>query len=281
MPTQLADSADFERSDTLQLALDAITDRLGNTGFYFDFDGTLAEIQDDPQTVQPVPGVMEALSALSGNIGRIGIISARNASFLCSRFGGLKGVQLYGLYGLEEIGADGTVVVGPEATPWIGVIEELLERALRELPGDVYVEDKGLSLGLHYRRAPHTRSVIEKWADVVAAQVGVQVQQGRMVVELKPPISTDKGTILESHISELSAAWYFGDDVGDLPAYAVLHERARADGSFSALAIAVGNDEAIDDVIRTADIIVSSPSMLVELLRYVARYLTSVPSEEN
>ncbi|HET7722531.1 MAG TPA: trehalose-phosphatase, partial [Acidimicrobiales bacterium] len=72
------------------------------TGVFTDFDGTLAPIVEDPAAARPLPGVVDALAALAGRYGRVGVISGRPASFLAEHLGG-RGVFLSGLYGLEFV----------------------------------------------------------------------------------------------------------------------------------------------------------------------------------
>jgi trehalose 6-phosphate phosphatase len=64
-----------------------------------------------------------------------------------------------------------------------------------------------------------------------------------MVVELKPPLDTDKGAIVLELASDLAGAWYFGDDLGDLPAFAALDKLAAGDQGFHAVRVAVGTAE--------------------------------------
>jgi trehalose 6-phosphate phosphatase len=68
--------------------------RAGHCGFYFDFDGLLAPIQLDPDTVQPVPGIVDAFSRLEPFVEAIGIISARPVAFLARHFNTLPAVAL-------------------------------------------------------------------------------------------------------------------------------------------------------------------------------------------
>nr|BFE67850.1 hypothetical protein GCM10020092_011510 [Actinoplanes digitatis] len=67
---------------------------------------------------------------------------------------------------------------------------ELAERARTELPEAILVEYKRLSVALHYRTAPQLAAIVERWGHEQAERLGLRVQGGRMVVELKPPRST-------------------------------------------------------------------------------------------
>ena len=76
-------------------------ERASATTFFFDFDGVLSPVTDDPDASQPVPEVPGVLERLASAVSRVAIVSARPVSFLRSRFEMLEHVDLYGLYGLE------------------------------------------------------------------------------------------------------------------------------------------------------------------------------------
>lgn len=271
---QLEGAHEFRSNPILGTALERLTRTSGDSGLFFDFDGVLSAIQDDPESVQPSHGVRQAFEALTDLIGMVAIVSSRNADFLHARFAGLDGIEIYGLYGLERAEPDGTVIVEPEAREWVSAARRLWSEATGALPG-VYVEDKTLSVGLHYRRAPQARDAVEKWARDAADRTGFHIQPGRMAVELKPPLAIDKGATITRLISGLKTAWYFGDDLGDVPAFNALHHRAGTDQDFDGLAVGVGNDTIVDEVFSSADIFLPSPSMVVELLRFLSHELAT------
>ncbi len=217
--------------------------RLGDYGFFFDFDGTLGPIREDPESVRPVPGAAEALAALAAAARLAAVVSARPIAFLGSRFGNVSGLELYGLYGLEYSSDGGrTIVTAPEAEPYAPVIAELAAAAREAFPGAL-IEDKRLSCALHFRTAPQLEPAIEAWSASQAEARGLRVQHGRMVVELKPPLDTDKGAVVLRAAEGLAGAWYFGDDLGDLPAFGAL-DRLSGDGrGFHAVRVAVANAE--------------------------------------
>ena len=62
---------------------------------------------------------------------------------------------------------------------------------------------------------------------------------GRMVLELKPPIRRDKGGVVRSATRDLDCVWYFGDDLGDLPALTALADRAKGDRDFEVFRVGV------------------------------------------
>jgi len=241
--------------------------RLGEYGFFFDFDGTLSPIQDDPETVEPVPGVPAALARLAAAAGLTAVVSGRPVAFLGRRLGGIPGLALYGLYGFEY-SCDGgaTVRTIPEAEPYAPVVARVVADARAAFPGTL-IEDKRLSCSLHFRTAPALESAIEDWAAGRAAADGLVVQHGRMVVELKPPLDTDKGAVVLREAGALAGAWYFGDDLGDLPAFAALDRLAAERPGFHAVRVAVANAEGRGAALgEHADLRLPEPARVPELL---------------
>jgi trehalose 6-phosphate phosphatase len=248
--------------------LPVTAERADNCVFFFDFDGTLAPIRDDPDAVQPAPGVPEAIAALAERVRRVAIVSARPVEFLRSRFPGIP-LTLYGLYGLESQNASGRTATYPPALPYTDVIAELARRAKAELPGDVLVEYKRLALALHYRSAPHLRDTVHSWAEIQANRYGLREQQGRMVIELKPSVQRDKGSVVAEEIRGFSCAWYFGDDLGDLTAFRALAARQAEHPDFLGVRVAVGNPETGAAVAAAADLHLDGPAEVTELVHEV------------
>jgi trehalose 6-phosphate phosphatase len=237
----------------------------GRCGFYFDFDGVLAPVRLDPESVMPTPGVLDQLALLEARVDKIGVISARPVEFLLSRFGGLPSVSLFGLYGLESA-IDGAISVDPSAESWMPVIRSVISDAKQQLPPGVYVEDKRISVSLHYREHTEHQAEVRRWAAAVAAERGLSEQQGRMVTELKPPVRIDKGTVLSAEVADLRSGWYFGDDLSDAEGFAALRDRHRQDAEFFEVCVAVRNPETGQDLERQADFTLADPGEMPELL---------------
>lgn len=262
--------ADRERAKTSRAAdaaMDIAVERASSSAYFFDFDGTLAPIEDDPDGVQPVPGAVPALAALSRRVAQVAIISARPVEFLRSRFADLPEVALFGVCGLEVLRDDQPIEIEPAALPYLEVMRELGHRARAELPRGALVEDKRLSIALHYRTAPQLREVVEDWGAARAAELDLHAQQGRMVIELKPPVQRDKGKVVFEETAGMACAWYSGDDVSDLEAFAALDQRTAQDPGFVGVRVAVANPETGQDLAAAADLTVASPDELCALVR--------------
>ncbi|MBB5111596.1 trehalose-phosphatase [Micromonospora echinospora] len=252
----------------------ATADRARDVVLFFDFDGTLAPVDDDPTAVRPAPNVLTALEALAPHVRRIAIVSARPVDFLRDHLGGLTGIDLYGLYGLEHSHFGGETVTEPAALPWVPTMSELAEQARAELPPGALVEFKRLSVALHWRTAPQLGELVQEWGRAQAERLGLRAQPGRMVLELKPPVDRDKGMVIGETVRDAGGAWYFGDDVSDIKAFAALRARAAADPAFLGVCVAVANPETGHEVADAADLTLDSPAALADFLTDALRHLT-------
>ncbi|AXO33202.1 trehalose-phosphatase [Micromonospora sp. B006] len=251
----------------------ATADRARDVVLFFDFDGTLAPVDDDPTAVRPAPNVLTALEALAPHVRRIAIVSARPVDFLRDHLGGLSGIDLYGLYGLEHSHSGGETVTEPAALPWVPTMSELAEQARAELPPGALVEFKRLSVALHWRTAPQLGELVQEWGRAQAERLGLRAQPGRMVLELKPPVDRDKGMVIGETVRDAGGAWYFGDDVSDIKAFAALRARAAADPGFLGVCVAVANPETGHEVADAADLTLDSPAALADFLTDALRHL--------
>ncbi|MFB4274832.1 MULTISPECIES: trehalose-phosphatase [unclassified Nonomuraea] len=258
-------------------AVSATVSEHRRSGFFFDFDGTIAPIMRDPAAVFPVAGAVERLRVLAGLVSRVAVVSARPAAFLSDRFAGAPEVRVFGLYGMQTV-VDGRVRTDAGAQPWAPVMARLVADAARELPGEVLVEDKALLVALHYRAVPALRGAVERWASDKAAELGLREQYGRMVVELRPPVELDKGTVIERETETLTRAWYFGDDLSDGRAFDALRGREERDPAFLGVRVAVANGETGDELARRADFTVESPEDTPDLLDHVIGAFPGHPS---
>lgn len=238
---------------------------LGGCGFFFDFDGVLAPMRLDPDSVTLTPGIAAELARLEALVEKVSIISARPVSFLRRAFSQLPAVSLYGLYGLESA-VNGVITTDPVAQSWIPVIRSVISEAVQQLPSAVYVEDKQLSVSLHYRQHPEYEGQVKDWARATAARHGLTEQRGRMVTELKPPVSVDKGTVLRNEIAGLRTGWYFGDDISDAKGFQALRDRQDEDHGFFGVCVAVRNTETGKSLEEQADFAVPGPAAMPDLL---------------
>ncbi|CAM3565248.1 trehalose-phosphatase [Mycobacterium colombiense] len=211
--------------DALQALADGLADR--QPAVFFDFDGTLSDIVDDPDTARPVDGATEALDRLAARC-PVAVLSGRDLADVTKRVG-VKGIWYAGSHGFELTAPDGTHHQNDDAAAAIPVLEQAagqLRDRLAGIPG-VVVEHKRFGVAVHYRNAERDR-VGEVLAAVRAAgrRDELRVTTGREVIELRPDLDWDKGKTLRWVIDHLHEAGsgpltpvYLGDDITDEDAF--------------------------------------------------------------
>ena len=233
----------------------------------------LAPIVDEPSEAWPAPGAVEALQRLAGRVGTLAVVTGRPAEVVVA-LGGLDrvpGLLVEGQYGAERWVA-GTLTT-PDEPPGVAALRAELPRALAAAKADpaVWVEDKRLALVVHTRRAADPDGELVRLGSglrALAGAHGLEAHPGKMVLELRPP-GFDKGGVLRRLVEAAApgAVLFAGDDVGDLPAFAVVAE-LRAAGT-PGLAVASASAEAVE-VAERADLAVDGPPGVVALLTALA-----------
>jgi trehalose 6-phosphate phosphatase len=193
-----------------------------------DFDGTIAPIVLDPAEAEMLPGARAAIDALSQRRDtEIAFISGRSLQDLQIRCG--YGEAYYaGNHGIEIQGPQ-IEMLHPQALACKDEVQRFgaaLRPGLAEAPG-VYLEDKHLSLSVHYRNveAEAERRRIVSLIEAKFAELGsdsIRLTYGKRVVEVRPDIEWNKGQALTFLKAELSARYgaempvvFIGDDQTD------------------------------------------------------------------
>lgn len=252
----------------------------GTTAIVSDFDGTLAPIVDLPDSARPLPGAGDLLASLAGRFGTVAVVSGRPVSFLAEHLaarhrrddGGEPAPQLvglYGLYGLEHSTPDGRTSPDPEAEPWRSVIDGSVTRLRAGAPVGVVVEAKGLAVTVHWRTAVGAEAWASTAVGAEAERTGLRPHPGRRSLELRPPLAVDKGSVLRRLIEGRTAACYFGDDLGDLPAFAALAEVSGQAG-MTTVSVAVADEESPPEVLEAADVVLRGPAEAFAVLEWLA-----------
>ena len=245
-------------------ALAALLEDPMTSAVMVDFDGTLAPIVPDPASARAVPGAAATLCALSDHFASVAVISGRPGEFLARRLRSAgPAVRLFGLYGMEEV-VDGEVRVDPRVIGWLPIVAAAREAAERSAPSAVFLEDKTVSFTIHWRNAPGAEGWAVGFAESQSSRVGLRLRYGRMSVELLAPVQVDKGTVVSVLATGMSAACYFGDDLGDLEAFEALETLSRS--GLTAVRVAVCDDESPSEVLAEADVVVPGPRAACRLL---------------
>jgi trehalose 6-phosphate phosphatase len=190
--------------------------RFQPAALFLDLDGTLAAIEARPEDVRPEPwrtalvrGLQQALE------GRLAVISGRSLEEVDRILEGAA-MAVGAVHGLVRRRADGSVIRAPPH-PNLRWARIALQAAASGHPG-LFVEDKGLSVALHYRRAPELAGLAVAEARRAAGEHGLKLQLGNMVAEICTP-GFDKGTAVRAFMRERpferGAPVFVGDDLTD------------------------------------------------------------------
>lgn len=185
--------------------------------YFLDVDGTLIEIAHTPDAVRVDAVLLELIARLHrASGGAVALVSGRALSDLEHRLGALR-LPLAGQHGLERRDAAGRLWIHAAPPAAKCAIKEALAPVLARHPG-LLLEDKGLTLALHYRQAPHLAAYAHRLMVRLAAAAGLEVQLGKRVAEVKP-VGIDKGTAVAEYLAESPfrerRPVFIGDDLND------------------------------------------------------------------
>jgi trehalose 6-phosphate phosphatase len=259
-----------ELPDGLQ-ALSLTTER--QPAVFFDFDGTLSEIVENPDSARLANGAADALTSLSARC-PVAILSGRDLADVRQRIG-LPGIWYAGSHGFELTGPDGAHHQNAEAAASIPVLAEAAAELADQLGhiAGVVVEHKRFGVAVHYRNAARDR-VGEVAAAVRGAgqRTALRVTTGREVIELRPDVDWDKGKTLRwvlDYIRDNEGPGgllpiYLGDDITDEDAFDAIHD----DGI--AILVRHGDD---GDRATAAGYALDNPDQVREFTERLARQL--------
>lgn len=197
--------------------------------FASDFDGVLAPLQDDPAASRPVPGSIDALRAAAAVPGTtVALVSGRDADTLAtiSGVGPDDPIVLVASHGAQSSRPD--LVIPADLDDGRRTLLRDLQEGLAGIVAahpQARAERKPTAVVLHTRgidpavAAEATRAAL----DLAERHAGSHVLRGKDVVEIGV-VELSKGAALTqlARSVEAQATVYFGDDVTDERAFAVL-----------------------------------------------------------
>lgn len=202
-----------------------------------DYDGTITPIVSRPEEAILSPEVREKIHALAEIPAfSVGIISGRPLTEIKAMVG-IAGIYYAGNHGMEIEGPDLKLII-PEAEAARAEIKDLTKQfsaKLANIAGAI-VEDKGLTLSIHYRlvKENEVNAVAEIFHQITSPllrEARIKVTSGKKVWEIRPPIDWHKGKAVETITKEARKVLkrerlliiYLGDDTTDEDAFRVIH----------------------------------------------------------
>jgi trehalose 6-phosphate phosphatase len=201
--------------------------RLDACAVLLDIDGTLLDLAPTPREVWVPPGLTTTLNRLREKTsGALALVSGRSLNdidliFAPDQFPAVGG------HGAEIRIAGDSEAVATHAQPMDKELKRRLAAIAKLSPG-ILLEDKGYSLALHYRLAPHAEKAIYEAVSLIRADLPnapIEVLPGKCVCEIKP-----SGFSKATGVAELMThepfngrrPIFIGDDVTDESVFAII-----------------------------------------------------------
>src|SRR5246500_873927 len=202
-----------------------------------DIDGTLLDLAPTPREAWAPPGLAKTLNGLlERTSGALALVSGRSLNDIDLIFA----PEQYPAIGGH--GAEMRLALDSEAVAITPPLDKELKRrlaAIARLSPGILLEDKGYSLALHYRLAPHAEQAIYEAVSLIRADLPdapIEVMPGKCVCEIK-----HSGFSKASGVRELMShepfkgrrPLFIGDDITDETVFAIMPD-------FDGLAFSVG-----------------------------------------
>ncbi|WP_051279251.1 trehalose-phosphatase [Hellea balneolensis] len=203
---------------------------------FLDFDGTLAPICDDPDSVTLSDMQTDLLVSLSEHLSSaVAIISGRDLRDLSTRVP--AALWRSGNHGLYVAPPHKIVPTDLPALP-SGLLTSL-ERFISHMEG-VWVEKKGPVAAIHFRAAPQYEDDILNSVETILKRFsGYKIQHGNKIIEAKP-LAANKGYFIQNQMTRRSFSGripvMIGDDTTDEDAF-------QAVQNMGGIAVKVGDGE--------------------------------------
>jgi trehalose 6-phosphate phosphatase len=242
-------------------------------GLITDVDGTISPIVDVPDEARVTPRNLELLAALETCLSLTAVVSGRAAEDVHQRVG-LPGLVYVGNHGMETW-QDGEVNILPAADAYRDNLLAAAPEVKSILRKGMRLEDKGATLSVHYRQTREPEKIAKELSPAmqsIAEKHGLNLTQGRMVFEFRPPVKIDKGTAFEELVEtyQLEAAFYLGDDTTDVAAFNAARQ-LREMGKCLAYGLGVESQGTPQVVLTEADYLVQEVAGVESFLDWLLK----------
>ncbi len=228
-----------------------------------DFDGTLAEVVQDPAAAAARPESLEALQELTGLLADVIVLSSRAPAQL-ERLVPISGVRLIG---------DSGLALPPHAQ------KEALERfnglaaaALDRLPG-AWLEAKPASTAIHFRNTDQTGAQMMALIAPLLDGTRLGAALGRRVIEVHAA-KAGKGSALAALLpsEDPGGVIAFGDDENDRSMFSYVSGL-----DMPHMSVGVWSPEAPGDLFASCDLVVPGPDGVARVLAEIVEWARTNP----
>ena len=216
----------------------SLVPHLSGTAILLDIDGTLLDLMPTPREVWVPPGLSKTLNRLLQRTnGALALVSGRSINDIDLIFAPdvFPAVGGHGAEMRLELDSES---VAAHAPPMDKELKRRLAAIAKLSPG-ILLEDKGYSLALHYRLAPHAEKAIYAAVSLIRADLPnapIEVLPGKCVCEIKHSGFTKASGVRELMTREPFKGrrpFFIGDDVTDETVFAIMPD-------YDGLAFSVG-----------------------------------------
>jgi len=200
---------------------------LSETAILLDIDGTLLDLAPTPREVWVPPGLAKTLNALlMRTSGALALVSGRSLNDIDLIFAPEQ-FPAVGGHGAEMRLSTDNEAVATHAPPMDKELKRRLAAIAKLSPG-ILLEDKGYSLALHYRLAPHAEKAIYEAVSLIRADLpnaSIEVLPGKCVCEIKHAGFNKASGVLELMKHQPFKGRrpiFIGDDVTDETVFAIM-----------------------------------------------------------
>jgi trehalose 6-phosphate phosphatase len=205
----------------------SLVPHLSESAILLDIDGTLLDLMPTPREVWVPPGLAKTLKRLLQRTnGALALVSGRSLNDIDLIFAPdvFPAVGGHGAEMRIEVDSES---VAAHAPPMDKELKRRLAAIAKLSPG-ILLEDKGYSLALHYRLAPHAEKAIYAAVSLIRADLPnapIEVLPGKCVCEIKHSGFTKASGVRELMTREPFKGrrpFFIGDDVTDESVFAIM-----------------------------------------------------------
>jgi trehalose 6-phosphate phosphatase len=236
--THVQENRPLSEMTSAKLTVDDLAQRIGDCAVLLDIDGTLLDLAPTPREVWVPPGLAKTLSQLHEKTsGALALVSGRSLNDIDLIFAPEQ-FPAVGGHGAEMRVSIDSESVAVHAPPMDKELKRRLAAIAKFSPG-ILLEDKGYSLALHYRLAPHAEKAIYEAVSLIRADLPnapIEVLPGKCVCEIKHSGFTKATGVRELMTHQPFRGrrpFFIGDDVTDESVFAIMPD-------FGGLAFSVG-----------------------------------------
>jgi trehalose 6-phosphate phosphatase len=223
-----------------------------------DFDGTLADVVQDPAAARARPEALEVLEEMALLLADVIVLSSRTPAQL---------EQLVPVPGVRLIGDSGLAIPRHAQKEALDRFNADASKLLERIPG-AWIEVKPASTAIHFRNADMTGEEMLRLLRPLVEGARLEAALGRKVVEVHAP-KAGKGYALASLLpgEDCLGVVCFGDDENDRSMFEYVSSLEEPH-----MCVGVWSPEAPAGLFDRCDIVVHGPAAAAKVLREILEW---------